>query len=277
MSLDKSKTNSLPSYKTPPVIEVVCGINFKKIEKFKAAHSGLFWQKLRSDYPKCQHAPPLGFPSKPMEFEADPEFPFPLPRLWFINEKEDGLVQLQNNRFLYNWRKILPEESYPRYHMVISAFKKNLDIFKTFLEEESLGSINLIECELTYVNHILKEEGWESPADIHGIMSDLNWRLDVKRFLPEPRNLGWNATFTMPEDNGRLYVQLEQKIRQIDKRPLFILQLIARGLGADKSEEAMWKWFDLAHKWIVCGFTDLTNAKIQTEIWQREDNIKEVQ
>ena len=32
----------------------------------------------------------------------------------------------------------------------------------------------------------------------------------------------------------------------------------------------------LAHKWIVCGFTDLTNTKIQTEIWQREDNIKEV-
>jgi len=276
MSHNKSKKNGLPSYKSPPVIEVVCGINFNNIKDFKAVHFGLFWQKIRGDFPKCQHASPLGFPPKPPDLDVDLEFPFPLPRLWFINEKENGLIQLQNNRFLYNWRKILPEESYPRYQMVINPFRTNLDIFKTFLEEESLGSINPIECELTYVNHILKGEGWESAVDIHGVLSDLDWRSDVERFLPEPRNLGWKATFALPEDSGRLYVQLEQKIRQLDKKPLFILQLIARGLGADKSEDAIWNWFDLAHKWIVCGFTDLTNAKIQTEIWQREDNIKEV-
>ena len=89
MSHDKSKTNSLPSYKIPPVIEVVCGINFKKIAQFKAPHFGLFWQKLRGDYPTCKHASPLGFPPKPPDFEADPELFFPLPRLWFINEKEN--------------------------------------------------------------------------------------------------------------------------------------------------------------------------------------------
>ena len=99
MSQNKSKTNGLPSYKFPPVIEVVCGISFKKIEKLKAPHFGLFWQKLRSDYPKCQHAAPLGFPSKPLDFDVDPEFPFPFPRIWFINEKEDGLIQLQNNMY----------------------------------------------------------------------------------------------------------------------------------------------------------------------------------
>lgn len=275
MSHNKSKTNGLPSYKSPPVIEVVCGINFNKIKDFKAAHFGLFWQKLRSDYPKCQHASPLGFPPKPPDLDVDPEFPFPLPRIWFINEKENGLIQLQNDRFLYNWRKILPDEVYPRYRMVISDFKTNLNIFKTFLEEEGLGSISPIECELTYVNHIPKGEGWESAGDIHDVLSDLGWRSDVERFLPEPRNLGWRASFVLPEDGGRLNVQLEQKIRQFDKKPLFVLKLIARGLGADKTEDAIWNWFDLAHKWIVCGFTDLTNTKIQTEIWQREDNIKE--
>ena len=276
MSHDKSKTNSLPSYKIPPVIEVVCGIRFKNIEQFKAPHFGLFWQKVRDKFPTLKHASPLGFRPEATDLISDTGLLFPLPRLWFINTKENGLIQLQNDRFLYNWRKILQEEIYPRYQSVINAFKTNLNIFKTFLEEESLGSIDPIECELTYINHILKGEGWKSPADIHGVLSDLDWSTNVDRFLPEPLNLGWNTTFALPEDSGRLHVQLDQKIQQIDKKPLFTLQLIARGLGADKSEDAIWNWFELAHKWIVCGFADLTNTKIQTEIWQREDNIKEV-
>ena len=76
MSHDKSKTNSLPSYKVPPVIEVVCGINFKSIEQFKAPHFGLFWQKVRDEFPTLKHATPLGFPPKTTDLILDPEFFF---------------------------------------------------------------------------------------------------------------------------------------------------------------------------------------------------------
>ena len=273
MMMEKSQTESLPSYKKPPVIEVVCGIVFKRIEHFKAPHLGLFWQKLRDDYPTCQHATPLGFPPKPSDQAI--EFELPLPRLWFVNKKKNGLIQLQNNRFLYNWRKIHQEELYPHYRMVINAFKTNFDIFKEFLGEEDLGSLNPTECELTYINHILKGEGWESVADIHDVLPDLDWHSDKKRFLPDPRHLGWQASFALPEDRGQLHVKLEQASRRIDNRPVFILEISARGLGSDKSLDAIWNWFELAHKWIVCGFTDLTGKKIQTSIWEREDDIPE--
>ena len=43
---------------------------------------------------------------------------------------------------------------------------------------------------------------------------------------------------------------------------MLILQITATGLGADKSNDALWKWFEIAHEWIVCGFTDLTGATI---------------
>jgi hypothetical protein len=52
-----------------------------------------------------------------------------------------------------------------------------------------------------------------------------------------------------------------------------LIQLTATGLGADKSMDAVWEWFEVAHEWIVCGFTDLTGATIQKDIWKRIDVI----
>ena len=37
--------------------------------------------------------------------------------------------------------------------------------------------------------------------------------------------------------------------------------------------DAVWEWFEVGHEWIVCGFTDLTGATIQKDIWQRIDVI----
>lgn len=272
MSKRKSRANDFPSYGTPPVIEVVCGIRFTKIESLKVPHFGLFWQKVRDEYPICEHAIPLLSPEGPRTIlEADNL----LPRVWLINEKKNGLIQLQSDRFLYNWRRMHEDEVYPRYRTVIEAFKINLKIFEEFIEKENLGSVNPIECELTYINHIPKGEGWESVAGIHELLPDLDWRSGNGRFLPEPDVLGWQALFSLPEDAGRLHVKLEQKIRKIDNFPLLSLEISARGLGVDKSLNDIWKWFELAHEWIVFGFTDLTGQEIQKEIWGRKDDIPE--
>ncbi|HEA66138.1 MAG TPA: TIGR04255 family protein [Desulfobacterales bacterium] len=261
--------NSLPAYEKPPVIEVVCGIAFKKIEQFKGPHLGLFWQKLRADYPACQHAPPLGFPPDPSEPVG--KFELPLPRIWFINEKKNGLIQLQNDRFFYNWRKMHADEPYPHYQTVIKKFTTNLDIFQKFLEEEELGPLNPTECELTYINHILKGEGWETISDVHDVMPEIKWRSSKSRFLPKPLNIGWQALFALPEDKGSLHVKLDQVAHKIDRRPILRLEISAKGLGADKSQVAIMNWFELAHKWIVCGFADLTGTKIQETIWRRSE------
>jgi len=186
----------------------------------------------------------------------------------------NGLIQLQNNRFFYNWRKMHADEPYPHYQMVIKKFKTNLDIFQKFLEQETLGSFNPTECELTYINHVFKGEGWETISDIHGVIPEINWNSINSRFLPEPLNIGWQASFALPEDKGRLHVKLDQVAHKIDKRPILRLEISAKGLGADKSQKAIWDWFELAHKWIVCGFTDLTSSKIQQTFWERSDDTK---
>jgi uncharacterized protein (TIGR04255 family) len=46
-------------YRNPPVIEVFCGLVFEPIATLKLLYYGLFWNEFRTEYPLCQHAPPI--------------------------------------------------------------------------------------------------------------------------------------------------------------------------------------------------------------------------
>ena len=41
----------LPDFNEPPVIETVLGLQFDPIESFNVPHFGLYWSKIRADYP----------------------------------------------------------------------------------------------------------------------------------------------------------------------------------------------------------------------------------
>ncbi len=75
----------------------------------------------------------------------------------------------------------------------------------------------------------------------------------------------------MPEKKGHLIVNLKQATRTEDKVTLLVLELKTQGTGESADKEAIREWFDLAHEWIVRGFTDLTTPEIQ-KIWEREED-----
>jgi uncharacterized protein (TIGR04255 family) len=254
----------LPDYNNPPLNEVVCGLGFEKIERFKGHHIGLFWQKIKDEFPLVEHA--IRLDQNPLQIDLK-EY---LPRVWFVRNEQNRLIQLQDDKFYFNWRRMQEDETYPRYKTIIEDFKKYLSIFEKFLEEENLGSVNPERCELTYINHILKGEGWESVSDVNNIFCDLCWNTE-DRFLPPPVNVGGHVVFQLPDKKGRLEVILQQVIRKLDKRSMFVLQNKATGLGEDKNMSAVWEWFSVAHEWIVYGFTDLTKKSVQKDVWQRTD------
>ncbi len=258
------ESQSLPDYKKPPVTEVVCGIAFEKIESFRAHHLGLFWQKVKGEFPTCQHAARLG--SVPLPFKMEDY----LPRVWFVSDKQNKLVQLQDDRFYFNWRKTVKGEAYPRYSKIIKAFKAHLRTFQEFLEEEDLGSVNPDSCELTYINHIPKGEGWESMADMTGVFRDITWDKD-ERFLKDPLSLEGRVVFPLRQNKGRLHITISHGERQHDMCPVIVLEISARSPQEKKSMQAVWEWFEVAHEGIVCGFADLTELTIQKDVWQRID------
>jgi hypothetical protein len=58
-------------------------------------------------------------------------------------------------------------------------------------------------------------------------------------------------------------------MRKRDNVPIFILDLTVRGNVAEHSAEVLWDWFDIAHQWIVFGFSDLTSREVQDLVWER--------
>lgn len=258
----------LPTYKRPPVNEVVCGLQFQPFDKLFIPHVGLLWAKFRRDYPRIQTAQPIA--THKGEVVADSATGLPLPRIWFINDRDDQLIQFQFDRFYFNWRR-RREEVYPRYSHVIEHFERALKTFQNFLSEFALGELRIIEFELNYINHIPKEQGWNTIKEIDNIFSDFIWKPTPGRFLPNPVNISWQAEFPMPEEKGILTVSLRKGIRTADKTPLLVLELKARGPAKSNSGEEMRRWFDSAHEMIVLGFSDLTNPDVQKSLWEIED------
>jgi uncharacterized protein (TIGR04255 family) len=259
-------SNGLPSYRKPPIDEVVCGLRFKTPVKLFLTHFGLLWDRFsHQGYKTVQHAAPIVLAKG--EIPLDNTTNLPLPRVWFINESDDQLVQFQVDRVYFNWRRRQAE--YPRYRYVIKTFEVVWSTMTDFFHEFELGEFVPIEYELTYLNTILKGEGWETINDLPNVFRDFNWTPVSGRFLPGPRNMAWNSVFDLPGNRGRLIVSLKEGIRIRDKTPLLRLELRAEDKRESENRATIREWFDLAHEWIVRGFTDLTTPEIQ-KLWERE-------
>ncbi len=263
----------LSEFENPPVIEVVCGVLFKPIETLLAPHLGVLWEKFKEEYPDCQETAPLApvierfdeTPPVQLELTDRP----PLPRVWFVHRNENGIVQIQRDRFLHNWKKVRDDDAYPRYRNVIKLFRDRLTSFENFLAEANLGSIEPHQYEMTYVNHIPKTDRLDPLQRVGIAFPDFDWRAQETRFLERPEAFTWRTTFAMPDESGRLHVTIRSAVRRGDNVPILLLDLTARGFGKDCSKDAMWSWFDLAHEWIVRGFADLTGESMHKNVWKR--------
>ena len=264
----------LPSYEEPPVIEVACGIVFEPLNDLLVPHFGLLWERFRKEYPQCQEVPPLAAAIESFEEARGQRLRIevgtlpPLPRVWFQHETGSGLIQLQRDRFHYNWRKFGPADAYPRFENVIENFRQHFDQLESFLRENNLSNIRPVQYELTYINHIEQKEAMPHLSNIGITFPDFSWRSNKERFLPDPEAVHWQTIFPLPDQAGRLHITINNGKRVHDKKAILNLEITARGIPAAAPKDKMWHWFDLAHEWIVQGFTDLTSNSAQKE-WKR--------
>ena len=263
----------LPEFENPPVVEVVCGVLFQELASLLAPHLGLLWEKFKRDYPTCQEVPPLASIVERFDEAAQVQIEFtdkpPLPRIWLIHRNQNGIIQVQRDRFLHNWKKVPPDDEYPRYRAVIQMFRDRLATFEAFLTETGLGTIEPKQYELTYVNQIPAGQAWTTLDDLGKVFPDFAWRPSQQRFLPSPEIVNWRTSFVLPERSGRLHATIRTGKRAEDGTRILGLELTARGMPAEASREAMWRWFDLAHEWVVRGFADLTGNEMHDSVWRR--------
>src|SRR5438552_8588615 len=83
----------LPDFDNPPVIEVVCGMQFKPLGSLLAPHLGLLWDRFTAEYPTCQEVAPLAAVIERLGDATTPSLEFavsdvpPLPRVWFVHSR----------------------------------------------------------------------------------------------------------------------------------------------------------------------------------------------
>jgi uncharacterized protein (TIGR04255 family) len=264
MAQKTSTSANLPSYKNPPVNEVVCGIRFESTENINITHFGLLWEKFQPEYPNIKHAAPIT--SEKRGIIIDTATGAPLPRVWFINDSNDKLIQFQLDSFYFNWRR--QDGEYPRYDHIIECFEGVQHTVNEFFKEYKLGEMKHIEYELNYINHLPVGDKWISIETLNDILTDFHWTAKKERFLPIPNMLIWDARFILPEQMGELSVNLKPGIKIQDRTKILILELRVRCKQDSIEMTTTREWFDLAHEWIVRGFTDITTAKMHKE-WQR--------
>lgn len=263
-SMDKS----IVDFKNAPVNEVVCGIAFRELENYSTPQMGLFWSAVRNEFPVAEIMPPLTppGPEPKLHLSVVP----PAPRYFLRSADRSELIQLQENRFLYNWLRTENKPVYPHYKHVIRRFNKLKRTFKNFLDKHDLGSISVRELRLTYVNHILQGEGWDTPADIAKVFPNFRFKRRGCRYLNSP--IGWNFVTHFPVQHENSLLEVTVRTGSKDpgngtEQPLFILQLTVIGNVVDPSQTEMQAWFNMAREAIDLSFLDLTDAKVQKEIW----------
>jgi len=266
MAKTRKAKSSFPEYTRPPVIEVAYGVKFSPLKDWKLPHIGVYWQRVARDFPRCEHAPPIG---EPLVIEAN--VGAPLPRVWLINDSDDRLIQLQPGRFLFNWRQRTNAGRYPSYRKLSKEFFKYFRQFSEFVNEYDLGDIENVNFELTYINHVPEVDGWRLPDQLGRVIRQLTWNESSYRFLPQPFGVNWQARFRFGQNLGELVVRLNSVKRVQDDKSMLVLEMVTRGQPGGDEGEDMEKWFSGAHEWIVRGFEDLTSEEAQRDLWGKHE------
>ncbi len=133
-----------------------------------------------------------------------------------------------------------------------------------------IGLIQPKLAELTYINTFEPGKEWNSAKDTAEIFKDFQWTKHEVRFLPEPQDVSWAATFLLPDNNGKLSARLNNAKRVSDDVTVLRLELIASHDVNNYERKSIESWFELAHEWVVKGFADLTISEVQEKLWGRE-------
>ena len=264
----------LPKFDKPPVIEMVVGVEFADLAGLSIPHFGLFWAQIQDKYPHCEVKEPA--PSRIEIFEGQDKqevilnFPILRPppiRCWYINSQQTWLLQLQQDRFIQNWRKTASDQTYSHYTHARSRFEKEFKRFQEFVRKQQLGPLQIRQCEVSYVNHI---ELGKEPGALSELAEIFPYLSAQKQgdFLPAPDGVGLNASYVIPENRGRLYVGVQTVFRHSDAKEILQMTVSAKVIPTSQDYSEILNAFDLGHEWAVRGFTDFTSDKMH-KLWER--------
>lgn len=259
-----------PCFEKPPVVETAIGVQFAALPGFTQVHFGKYHCVVSERFPVAEDQPRLQrlsetFPRQPriqgIRFESAG-----LPDRVFYRDRIDGsqLIQLQPDRFGFNWCKSVTEEHYPSFGVNSGTFLREYEGFVAFCRDNGLGEVRPDIVEVIYVNHIfpLAEE---TAQDLFDRVFSASIARHFDSYLPAPASTSLNRVFEPDGQRGRLYAEASVAMHK-ERGEFLAFQMVARvrATGDSIADDIV-----VAHDWIVNGFVSLTSPEMRSKRWKQ--------
>ena len=271
------RPEGLPSFGSPPLNELVLGIQFDTLG-FKGFHAG----ELATRFPGYSEISEQPFILPAFELfgtEGNAQaFPFPpffqsAQRYWFRTPSTSDLVQVQPDRLLRNWTRRNDSDVYPRYETIRAKFEQDIQIFSDFIKEKSLGAVLINQCETSYINLI--EVPMDSKSEFNLSKIFKFWSTDYKpdqSMTIEDANVSYRTVCRDEHGKpvGRLHFSIDPVIKaDASRKPFVQLNLTFRGKPKEPTAESALELIDIGRTLIVKSFASATREDMH-KLWTRE-------
>jgi uncharacterized protein (TIGR04255 family) len=272
---------NLPDFENPPLSEVALSVQFEPLEQLRTPQIGLLWSEFRGAFPLTEEHPPLDsvIETFGVARTSQPEMHLrmfqtpPVGRVWFLNQRGSELIQVQQDRFIHNWRKAGEGDAYPRYEPIRDTFRSELARFQAFLNRENLGQIVPNQCEVSYVNHIMAGNGWDTHGQLGNVLTVFRTAYSDDK-LSEPEDVRLALRYVIRNDSGepvgRLNISALPVFRRNDNQPMLELTLTARAKPLGEGIDDITRCLDVGRATIVRAFASVTTPAMH-QIWERKD------
>jgi len=262
----------LPDFKSPPLNEVVIGLQFSMPQGYQQIRAGEVWNLFKHEYPQVQEQPSLEptFETFGGPFQHAPRPPFSFvpgcthDRFWFLNKDGSELIQFQQDRLLHNWRKVGDKSNnYPRFESMITKFEMELKKLEQYFDALSPQSLAINQCEISYINHIpFSKINGESLSD---------WLSFIGFANGDPDDYGINFRKIIRDDSGKPLGRFfaESALGYLPGgQEIIVLSLTVRGAPLGTDIDSGLKFLALGRDEIVQRFAELTTDQAHQK-WER--------
>lgn len=263
------RPDNLPDYRTPPLNEVVVGVQFNPPQGYQQILAGEVWRLFRKRYPQVSEQPalPPSFETFGLPSRAGPQIGFisgaSHDRFWFLRPDGDELIQFQQDRLIHNWRKVGDgSNAYPRFESMIKRFSGELTKLQDYFNSLVAQSLEVNQCEVSYINHFEIGDETLDPAD---------WvrMVDFGSKPPDDITIKFREIVRgkSGEPLGRLICDVGTGVKADSKR-IIAMTLSVKGAPSESDIESALEFISAGRELIVHRFTELTTDKAHKK-WGR--------
>lgn len=265
-----ARPEHLPDFDSPPLDEVVLGVQFSPIGGYSSVFARDVWDLFKEQFPGVQEQPPLepsfetfggSAPRPGMELRFGPP---PLRgRLWFLSKDQNHLIQFQEDRLLLNWRKRPNGQGYPRFEGIAASFEQYLNKLQGFFEAAFGTRLDINQSEVSYINVV--------PVESYSEAGKWFRVLDLESINSETVSLLCNEV--VHDLSGKPYARLIHELHSVvtvDRRVKALrFALSFRGKPAGNDIRAAIAFVRQGREKIVTRFSDLTTDEAHVN-WNRK-------